>query len=300
MLKKEEILEFASFRYQERIDRLVNVLESLFNINELHFVRYHIKFGSICLANSYNFQVPYYQKYFKVDYEYFLYNAIGSEIYISGRNAQNREQQRVIDAYEQCYHRPNGVVLIEYFDEYVDVFHFASTKFENDRINPILQQLSALKKFRHFFRREMDDLIKDPASFYLETEIKHIVQTLQQAMQNGFATKLQDADLRNSLVKKFIQEELLLNIQLTPTERRVVSWAAQGKSSKEIATKLFVSPRTVEKHTAAFREKLKCTKTNEAIHKARQIGLISSDNNVFNQPCLIRHCKDQLRRNYRT
>ena len=292
MLKQDKILDCASFRHQERIDNIVAILEALYNINEFHFLRDHIDLGSLCLMNCYDFIIPYYHEYVEIDNEYFLYNAFGSEIYISGRNAQNQEQQRVIDAYEQCYHRPNGVVLIEYFAKHIDVFHFASTKFENDRINPILQQLPALKKFRHFFRREMDDLINDPVNFDLEVDTKHIVQTLQRAMQNGFATKLQDADLRNSLVKKFIREELLLNIQLTPTERRVVSWAAQGKSSKEIATKLFVSPRTVEKHTAAFREKLKCTKTNEAIHKARQIGLISSDNNVFNQPCLIRHYED--------
>ena len=35
---------------------------------------------------------------------------------------------------------------------------------------------------------------------------------------------------------------------LTPTERRILNLIARGKTSKEIATELFISPKTVENH----------------------------------------------------
>ena len=44
--------------------------------------------------------------------------------------------------------------------------------------------------------------------------------------------------------------------QLTPTERRVASLVAEGRSTKEVAATLFVSPKTVEGHLSRIYTKL--------------------------------------------
>lgn len=44
--------------------------------------------------------------------------------------------------------------------------------------------------------------------------------------------------------------------QLTPTERRVLSLISEEKTSREIATQMFISVRTVEHHRASICEKL--------------------------------------------
>ncbi|MFO1499266.1 MAG: response regulator transcription factor [Verrucomicrobiota bacterium] len=44
--------------------------------------------------------------------------------------------------------------------------------------------------------------------------------------------------------------------QLTPSERRILGLIARGKTSKEIATELFISPKTVENHRLNIAEKL--------------------------------------------
>jgi DNA-binding NarL/FixJ family response regulator len=44
--------------------------------------------------------------------------------------------------------------------------------------------------------------------------------------------------------------------KLTPTERRILSLLGEYKTSKEIATELFISARTVERHRANICEKL--------------------------------------------
>ena len=43
---------------------------------------------------------------------------------------------------------------------------------------------------------------------------------------------------------------------LTPTERRILNLVARGKTSKEIATELFISPKTVENHRLNIATKL--------------------------------------------
>jgi len=43
---------------------------------------------------------------------------------------------------------------------------------------------------------------------------------------------------------------------LTPREREIARFAASGATSKEIAAKLDISPRTVEKHRADLMRKL--------------------------------------------
>ena len=285
------IANLATLRYKDRMKNMVFVLENLFNINVCNFFRTHVKFGELgLLYNSIRhhdwFQL-YVDKYIKTDFSYFLFNALGSNMYISGRNPQNKEQKEYLEIHEKVLHIPHGVVLIEYFNDHIDVFHFASNKFENDRINPILQQLNELKKFRNFFRREMVDVINNPKNHDLNIDPRPIIETLFKAKSLNFANT-QTVETKSSLVSRFIQEELYLNVKLTTSELKVIQPLIQGKTIRDIARTIFKSPRTVEKHVASFKNKLGCQKTTEAIYKAKKIGLIDDDNLVYTNPCLIR------------
>ena len=55
---------------------------------------------------------------------------------------------------------------------------------------------------------------------------------------------------------------------LTARETEVVRLLAQGKSNKEVATRLFISVRTVEHHRASLMRKLKCRNKAELIRYA--------------------------------
>jgi DNA-binding NarL/FixJ family response regulator len=64
---------------------------------------------------------------------------------------------------------------------------------------------------------------------------------------------------------------------LTRREQQVMRLLAEGISTKEIAEKLFISPKTVENHRANIMNKLELHGTMELIRYATRLGLIDVD-----------------------
>lgn len=61
---------------------------------------------------------------------------------------------------------------------------------------------------------------------------------------------------------------------ISPRELAVLHEIAAGRSNKEIAAQLHVSPNTVKTHVARLFEKLDATRRTEAINKARELGIV--------------------------
>lgn len=61
---------------------------------------------------------------------------------------------------------------------------------------------------------------------------------------------------------------------LSPREMTVLHELAAGRSNKEIAALLDVSPNTVKTHVARLFEKLDANRRTEAIRKARELGIV--------------------------
>ena len=64
---------------------------------------------------------------------------------------------------------------------------------------------------------------------------------------------------------------------LTPREQEVLPLLAQGLSAKEIAEKLFISPKTVENHRASIMSKLGLHSAMDLVRYAAKFGLIDLD-----------------------
>ena len=64
---------------------------------------------------------------------------------------------------------------------------------------------------------------------------------------------------------------------LTAREQEVLRLLAEGLPSKEIAKKLFISPKTVENHRANIMNKLDLHSTIELVRYAAKLGLIDVD-----------------------
>lgn len=61
---------------------------------------------------------------------------------------------------------------------------------------------------------------------------------------------------------------------ISPRELAVLQELAAGRSNKEIAMRLAVSPNTVKTHTARLFEKLGAKRRTDAINRARELGLL--------------------------
>jgi DNA-binding NarL/FixJ family response regulator len=61
---------------------------------------------------------------------------------------------------------------------------------------------------------------------------------------------------------------------ISPRELAVLQHLAAGRSNKEIAAALHVSPNTVKTHVARLFDKLDACRRTEAIARARELGLL--------------------------
>ena len=64
------------------------------------------------------------------------------------------------------------------------------------------------------------------------------------------------------------------SLGLTPREQDVLTLLAAGKSNKEIAQKLGVSPNTVKTQVASLYQKLQVQRRTQAVQKARELAII--------------------------
>lgn len=64
---------------------------------------------------------------------------------------------------------------------------------------------------------------------------------------------------------------------LTPREQEVMRLLAEGFSTKAVAEKLFISPKTVENHRTSIMNKLDLHGTHELVRYAAKLGLIDVD-----------------------
>lgn len=62
---------------------------------------------------------------------------------------------------------------------------------------------------------------------------------------------------------------------ISASEMTVLEEIAAGRSNKEIAARLKISPNTVKTHTARLFEKLGAKRRTDAVKKARELGIVS-------------------------
>jgi DNA-binding CsgD family transcriptional regulator len=65
------------------------------------------------------------------------------------------------------------------------------------------------------------------------------------------------------------------SLGISPRELAVLQELAAGRSNKEIARRLEVSPNTVKTHVGRLYEKLGAQRRTEAVNRARELGIIA-------------------------
>jgi len=81
----------------------------------------------------------------------------------------------------------------------------------------------------------------------------------------------------DDVIEAYRSEEGNLVKKLSKREKEVLQLVAKGLTSKEVADKLNVSPRTVDTHRANLLKKFNCKKTIDLVNYAVRCGLVKSD-----------------------
>lgn len=122
----------------------------------------------------------------------------------------------------------------------------------------------------HVFSAGADGyLLKDDSDTELFSAIKIV-------REDGiFVSPLLSKELTSDLIEFWKGHSKLPAEPLTTREREVLKLIAEGKSSKEVAELLFISPRTAQHHRANIMQKLKLNKTADLIKYAIRKGYTS-------------------------
>ena len=161
--------------------------------------------------------------------------------------------------------------------------------------SPIIQTLEARYKLSTTFAmvRQCPDCdfiieaynntkIADPEKLYHEVrdDFESFVCNFLDAMQAEILSAIPKHKwlpiLNDSLFrKKVITRQIGIDnhATLTPREIQCLMLTAQGMSTKEIASSLYISTETVTTHAKSIRQKLNCKNIAEAVFKASQRGL---------------------------
>lgn len=114
-----------------------------------------------------------------------------------------------------------------------------------------------------------------------ESATERLVQGIESVMSGEY---FMDSSVSHSVVEKLMQSEAKemkitdANYEsLTPREQEVMVLLAEGSSPKEIAAKLFISPKTVENHRTNIMSKLALHSTLELVRYAARLGLVDVD-----------------------
>jgi DNA-binding NarL/FixJ family response regulator len=114
-----------------------------------------------------------------------------------------------------------------------------------------------------------------------ESASERLVQALEAVVSGEYFldTSVSHAVVEN-LLKIPMKEARIADASygtLTPREQEVMRLLAEGLSSKDVAEKLFISPKTVENHRASIMKKLDLHSTIELIRYSAKLGLIDVD-----------------------
>ena len=114
-----------------------------------------------------------------------------------------------------------------------------------------------------------------------ESATERLIQGLEAVSRGEYYL---DSSLSHKVVKKLMEfpekEAKITDARydaLTPREQQVMRLLAEGISTKEIAERLFISPKTVENHRTNIMSKLELHSAVELIRYAARLGLIDVD-----------------------
>jgi DNA-binding NarL/FixJ family response regulator len=198
-----------------------------------------------------------------------------------------REELSAHDGWEICGEASNGREAVQM------ALKLAPDVAVIDLSMPELNGLEATRQIRRemprtevliFTMHETEQLIREVLSagargYVLKSDAgRHLTSAVEALSQRRpfFTARVSEALLHAFLNSNSRPDEGSAFRTLTDREREIVQMLAEGKSNKEIATKLSISVKTVETHRATVMRKLDISSIVELVHYAIRNQLVEA------------------------
>ncbi|HKS09887.1 MAG TPA: response regulator transcription factor [Pyrinomonadaceae bacterium] len=198
-----------------------------------------------------------------------------------------REQLSAHDGWEICGEASNGREAVQM------AMKLSPDVAVIDLSMPELNGLEATRQIRRelprtevliFTMHETEQLIREVLSagargYVLKSDAGRHLTSAVEALSHRrpfFTAKVSEALLDAFLKSSAREDEGSAFRTLTDREREIVQMLAEGKSNKEIATKLSISIKTVETHRATVMRKLDISSIVELVHYAIRNQLVEA------------------------
>jgi len=147
----------------------------------------------------------------------------------------------------------NGISIYSHKEHYCEIFCFYGKKEDHFLNKFFMQSFPLLEKFAHYFRENIqpDILESYEKQDFLYTPSKYLHSKTNVLLKEEEKAFLHEISMKD---KKDV---------LSVREQECVMLGASGKTAKETAQVLQISPRTVEVHIAHAKEKLGCKNFKE-------------------------------------
>lgn len=178
-------------------------------------------------------------------------------------NHQHREfQDTLVKQASDRFDLNHALAIVEKTNFGCDYYFLGAPKQHHNVINFYINHLKLLRKdFASYFKRETLPLLKNISDHAVDLK----------SLKKEFYTKpshplslLQGQDL---LGQQFLADiNAKQNISLTPREKQCLHWYRLGKTAKETARVLNISPRTVEEYLDNIKRKLGCRNKRDLLN----------------------------------
>lgn len=181
------------------------------------------------------------------------------------------EKNIILTIREACIQHDNfqpDLMFVEKGNDYVDFFFFGAERNKKHMATFYLTHLSLFDQYLKFFKQYAHNLLKksQETRFLYEDKLGDSTPLVSKDFQEQFNILGKNTDI---LDNKWGGNSTFV---FTKKELLIACYLQAGFSSKEIATKISISPRTVEKHILNLRLK---TQSRNIVHLIAQLNELS-------------------------
>lgn len=145
-----------------------------------------------------------------------------------------------VDDAEKFFDHCHGIVICKQYDDYLEFFSFAAPKSNTSILSFYLNNMNVLEQFCCYFQEKASHLI----AMANKQRIK-IPMEMKGVEQDDISDKIK-LFLDRIKVRRYRFSHMQEDMYITGREMQALLLVAQGKSTKEVASAMGISPRTVE------------------------------------------------------